>query len=66
MTNAEDTAVVMVLAGSDVDGPVTNFSVVAGPAHGQLIAQGGAEWVYQPDTNYFGLDSFTFRWTTGV
>ena len=44
-----------------MDGPVTNFSVVASPAHGQLIPQGGAEWVYQPDTNYFGLDSFTFQ-----
>ena len=48
-------------AGRDVDGPVTNFSVVTGPAYGQLIAQGGAEWVYEPGTNYFGLDSFTFR-----
>ena len=44
-----------------MDGPVTNFTVVATPAHGQLIAQGGAEWMYQPDTNYFGLDSFTFQ-----
>ncbi len=61
VTNAEDTAVVMVLGGGDVDGPVTNFSVVASPAHGQLVPQGGAEWVYQPDTNYFGLDSFTFQ-----
>ena len=61
VTNAEDTAVVIVLGGSDVDGPVTNFSVVGSPAHGQLIPQGGAEWMYEPDTNYFGPDSFTFQ-----
>jgi len=60
VTNAEDLAVVIVLGGSDLDGPVTNFSVVASPAHGQLISQGGAEWAYQPETNYYGLDSFTF------
>ena len=29
LTNGEDTAVAITLTGSDVDGPVTNFSVVA-------------------------------------
>jgi hypothetical protein len=61
VTNTEDAAVVIRLVGSDVDGPVTNFNLVGSPARGQLIAQGGAEWVYQPGTNYWGLDSFTFR-----
>jgi hypothetical protein len=61
VTNTEDAAVVIRLVGSDVDGPVTNFNLAGSPARGQLIAQGGAEWVYQPGTNYWGLDSFTFR-----
>src|SRR5207244_6705331 len=36
VTNAEDTAPAITLTGSDVDGPVTNFTVVAAPTHGTL------------------------------
>ena len=50
------------LGGSDVDGPVTNFSVVVGPTTGTLIAQGGAgPGCIAGRRDYFGADSFTFR-----
>ena len=36
LTNAEDTALAITLTGSDVDGPVTNFTVLTQPASGTL------------------------------
>ena len=61
VTNAEDTAVVMVFGGSDVDGPVTNFSVVTGPAHGQLLRKAGRGGCMNRVRTIIGLDNFTFR-----
>ncbi|HXI69439.1 MAG TPA: Ig-like domain-containing protein [Verrucomicrobiae bacterium] len=64
VTNAEDTALPITLTGSDVDGPVTNFVLVTLPTHGTLTGS-GANQVYTPATNYFGLDSFTFTVNDG-
>ena len=64
LTNAEDAALLITLTSSDVDGPLTNFVLVTLPAHGTL-AGSGANQVYTPATNYFGLDSFTFTVNDG-
>jgi hypothetical protein len=64
MTNAEDTTFEISLAGSDADGPVTNFVVLTGPAFGNLS---GAvpNLTYTGSTNYVGPDSFTFSVNDG-
>jgi hypothetical protein len=64
MTNGEDTSFGITLAGSDVDGPVTNFSVVSNPAHGQLSGV-APNLTYRGATNYFGPDGFTFSVNDG-
>ncbi|MEN6369155.1 MAG: Ig-like domain-containing protein [Thermotogota bacterium] len=58
----EDTSLLLQLEGTDVDGDVLAFSIVAGPAHGTLVGFDPATGAvtYVPDPNYSGPDSFTF------
>jgi uncharacterized repeat protein (TIGR03806 family) len=60
----EDIAKALVLVGSDVDGPVTNFVVVTNPAFGTLSGT-PPNLSYLPALNYFGPDSFAFRVNDG-
>lgn len=65
VSTAEDTPVGITLVGVDVDGPVTNFTLVSVPGHG-TVSGGGAVWTYTPAANYVGGDSFTFRVDDGT
>lgn len=64
VTNLEDVAFPITLAGSDADGPVTNFTLVSLPLHGALSGT-GANLIYTPVTNYNGADSFAFAVNDG-
>src|SRR5262249_6586999 len=64
VTNAEDTSFAIILTGSDVDGPVTNFVVASSPTHGTLSGT-APNLTYRGFTNYFGPDSFTFNVNDG-
>jgi len=64
VTTAEDTARAITLTGSDVDGDVLTYAVVAGPAHGALSGS-APNLTYTPATNYNGPDSFTFKANDG-
>ncbi len=48
---------------TDLDGNTLNATVVSGPSHGtlQFTAGSNGTFVYTPDANYFGPDSFTYR-----
>src|SRR6185295_3442204 len=59
VTNAEDTSFAIVLTGSDVDGPLTNYTVTVNPANGVLSGV-APNLTYRGATNYFGADSFSF------
>src|SRR6185369_15273528 len=59
LTNSEDTALPITLTGFDVDGPVTNFTVITPPAKG-LLTGTAPNLTYTPNTNYNGPDAFTF------
>jgi hypothetical protein len=59
LTNAEDAPMAITLTGSDVDGPVTNFTVLSAPTNGTLSGT-VPELTYTPATNFTGGDSFTF------
>lgn len=59
----EDTPLVIVLTGTDVEGTPLNF-VYTQPAHG-TVSGTGSNVTYTPDDNYFGSDSFTFTVNDG-
>jgi VCBS repeat-containing protein len=60
VTVLEDTPKSISIVGSDKDGDPLTYSVVTGPSHGRLS---GTEpnLTYSPDTDFNGLDSFTFK-----
>lgn len=49
----------------DYDGDALTAAIVQGPAHGTLVASGGA-YVYTPDAGYVGADSFTYTASDGT
>ena len=60
----EDRSVNITLAGTDPDDDVLQYEIVLQPRRGKLSGTGKA-YVYHPDTNIFGADSFTFRVADG-
>ena len=60
VTTAEDTAKVIMLSATDVDGNALTYTVLSGPAHGSLSGTPPA-LTYTPALDYNGPDSFTFR-----
>ncbi len=61
-TTNEDTLLSAHLpASSDVDGDLISYSLVTGPSHGAAQVQSNGAYLYSPDANYNGVDSFTFE-----
>ena len=65
VSTPRDTALPVVLTGSDVDGDALSFAIVSGPAHGSLTGT-GASRTYTPQANYAGPDSFSFKTNDGL
>ena len=64
ITLAEDSSRAIVLTGFDGDGGTLTYSIVSSPSHGGLSGT-PPNVTYQPNANYNGADSFTFRVTDG-
>lgn len=66
LSTAEDTALPIVLTGSDVETALVDlvFTVVDAPAHGSISGT-GSSITYTPSLNYNGPDSFTFTVSDG-
>jgi len=62
-TTQEETPLSLTLTASDPDGDALTYSILAGPSNGTIRefdpATGG--FLYTPDTDYNGPDSFAFR-----
>ncbi|MBE2260535.1 MAG: tandem-95 repeat protein, partial [Rhodobacteraceae bacterium] len=66
----EDTPLNVLAAGvlsndSDIDSPTLTAVVVDQPQHGTLILAPDGGFLYTPDPDYFGSDSFTYRANDG-
>ena len=46
---------------SDVDNDPFTAALVSGPAHGSVALSADGSFVYSPDANYNGADSFTYK-----
>ena len=51
---------------SDPDNDALTAVLVSGPAHGTLAFNADGSFIYTPDENYSGPDSFTYRASDGV
>jgi VCBS repeat-containing protein len=51
---------------TDADGEALTAVLVAGPAHGSLSMDPDGSFVYTPDANYHGADSFSYRASDGT
>jgi VCBS repeat-containing protein len=65
-TIAEDTMLTVTAPGVlgndiDVDGDMLRTVLVAGPQHGSLALNNDGSFTYEPNPDYFGPDSFTYR-----
>ncbi|MCK7592298.1 Ig-like domain-containing protein [Pseudomarimonas salicorniae] len=65
LTTPEDTALPVVLAGTDEDGDALAYSIVSAPSHGSIEGS-GQQITYVPAADYHGVDSFTFKVNDGL
>ncbi|SFB79217.1 Calx-beta domain-containing protein [Pseudoalteromonas denitrificans DSM 6059] len=61
----EDDALVFELTGTDVDKDNLVYSLITSPTQGVLTGE-APNLIYQPNENYFGNDSFTFKVNDGT
>lgn len=65
VTTEEDTAVPILLSGSDQEGDPLTFQVGSGPSHGTLAGT-APNLTYTPGPDFFGADSFTYTANDGT
>jgi hypothetical protein len=57
---------VISLTATDADDDILTYMIVKGPDHGKLSNISAASVTYTPNTNYIGLDRFTFKANDGT
>jgi hypothetical protein len=65
VSTVENAPVAITLFASDADGDALSYNIVTSPSHGSLSGTGHYV-TYAPNTDYSGLDSFTFKANDGV
>ena len=67
LTTPEDTALAITLTGNDPEGAALTYTLLSPPTHGTLALQPSTlnQFIYIPNINFNGLDSFTFKVNDG-
>ena len=63
ITTAEDTSASFVFVGSDATGAAVTFSIVDNPVNGSITLNGNGG-IYNPNANYYGGDTFSYKATS--
>ncbi|MFH1741477.1 MAG: Ig-like domain-containing protein, partial [bacterium] len=66
VSTEEDRLVRFTLSASDIDGDTLTFICVDSPSHGNLYMEGFPNFLFLPERDYFGPDSFTFKVNDGA
>jgi hypothetical protein len=61
----EDSAKSITVSAQQVGNTTFTYTIIANPAHGSLTGS-GPTYTYTPETNYFGVDRFTYKVSDGV
>ncbi|WP_133149012.1 Ig-like domain-containing protein, partial [Vibrio lentus] len=64
-TTNEDTPVNGTLSASDEDGDSLSFTKATDPSNGSVVIDENGDWIYTPNENYNGDDSFTVEVSDG-
>jgi len=64
VTTPEDTALLVTLVATDVDGDILTYAIVDQPAHGSVTLVDGVA-TYTPALDFNGMDTFTFKANDG-
>lgn len=62
----EDETLNGTLEGADVDGDPLTFALVANAAHGAVTVNAAGTYIYVPDADFYGEDSFTYKTNDGL
>jgi len=54
-----NTSITGVVVGTDPNGFPLTYSLLADASHGTVVVNIDGTWIYTPDENYYGVDSFT-------
>lgn len=57
----EDSSVVEIVEATDPEGDEVTFSIASQPTNGSVSITADGQFTYQPDADYSGQDSFTFK-----
>ena len=61
----EDTSISGNVSATDPDSDALTFSVVDGPANGNVVLNGDGSFTYKPNANFNGSDQFTYKVNDG-
>jgi predicted secreted protein/predicted phosphodiesterase len=65
VTVIKNTEKTIMLTGGDPDNDPITYSITTQPLHGTISIGTGFSYIYTPDKNYVGSDSFTFKTNDG-
>ncbi|WP_010245951.1 Ig-like domain-containing protein, partial [Acetivibrio cellulolyticus] len=65
VTTPEDTAVSGTVVGTDIDGDTLTYTKATDPANGTVTVAADGNWIYTPNKDYNGTDSFTVEVSDG-
>jgi hypothetical protein len=64
LSATQESAVAVNLNAADADGDPLTYRIVSSPTHGTLTGV-GMDWVYTPNSNFIGVETFTFTANDG-
>jgi hypothetical protein len=64
LSTTQESAVAVNLTAGDTDGDALTYRIVSSPTHGSLVGA-GTDWVYTPQANFIGVETFTFTANDG-
>jgi hypothetical protein len=66
LSESQESSLGLLANDTDPDGDALGAVVVGGPSHGQLVLSEDGTFIYTPNVNFAGTDTFTYSITDGI